>query len=241
MSLLSLHDVTKRHPRGTRAPRERVALRAVSLEVEPGEFVAVWGRRRAARTTLLEVAAGLEAPTEGVVQFDGCDLARASRIGMEHGIGFCHPNFSRMHGVVVEQVATPLLKNGTSVTLAQDRAYDLLDRVGVADCAEVAINDLEHWELVRVMIARGLVMRPRLLLLDAPASGLPAPERDTTLQVLRAITREEGTAVLMTVDEVPGLARIVDRLLSISNGELRGDVTPQPATVVPLRRSERPA
>jgi len=240
MTLLALGNVSKRYPRGGQASRERIALRDVSLEIAPGEFVAVWGRRRSGRTTLLEVCAGLEEPSEGVVRFDGRDLGEHSVLGKPQGIGFAHPRFSEMHGVVVEQVATPLLKmDDVSVDSAQGRAYELLDRLGAGDCAEMDPKDLEPSELVRVMLARALIVRPRLLLLDAPTSGVPAPERDAIFKLLRSLTHEASLAVLMTVDEVQGLSVVADRVLSISGGELRGARSPaDPAPVVELRRSE---
>jgi ABC-type methionine transport system ATPase subunit len=236
-NLLRLVDVSKRYARGAQTSRERIALRSVSLEVAAGELVAVWGRRRSGRTTLLEICAGLEKPTEGSVCFAGRDLTDRRVVGMLDGIGFAQPRFSRMHGVVVEQVATPLLKTSMRVESAQMRAYELLDRVGAADCAELAPDDLESGELARVMLARALVMRPRLVLLDAPTSGVPAPERDEIFALLRSLSREDDVAIVMTVDEVPGLATVADRLLSIGNGELRGETSPaEPAPVLPLRR-----
>jgi len=241
-NLLTLAHVSKRYPRGAHASRERIALRDVSLEIAYGEFVAVWGRRRSGRTTLLEVCAGLEKPTEGTVRFAGDDLSTRRMIGKPEGIGFAQPHFSRMHGVVVEQVATPMLKTRTRVEDAQMRAYELLDRMSVASCAEMTPEDLEPSELVRVMLARALMMQPRLVLLDAPTSGVPAPERDAIFSLLRSLTREAELAVLMTVDEVPGLAAVTDRLLTIGGGELRGATSPaEPAAVLPLRRTEPPA
>jgi ABC-type multidrug transport system ATPase subunit len=237
--VLALEQVSKRYPRGASGSREWIALRDASLAVATGELVAVWGRRRSGRTTLLEVCAGLEKPSEGLVRFLGHDLSERRMLGVEGGIGFGQPNFSRMHGVVVEQVATPILKTRARLEGAQMRAYEMLERVGASDCAELQPEELEHAELVRVMLARALVMRPRLVLLDAPTSGIPAPQRDAVFALLRSIATDDEAAVLVTVDEVPGLARVADRLLSIGGGMLRGETAPaQPAPVLPLRRAE---
>jgi putative ABC transport system ATP-binding protein len=237
--ILTLERVSKSYARGSSGSRERVTLRDVSLEVAAGEFVAVWGRRRSGRTGLLEVCAGAEKPSEGVVRFLGHDLAERRMLGLEGGIGFAQPNFSPMHGVVVEQVATPLLKTPVKLDTAQLRAFELLERVGAADCAELRPEELEPAELVRVMLARALIMQPKLVLLDAPTSGIPAPERDAFFALLRSLASVDGTAVLMTVDEVPGLSRVADRVLSIGGGVLRGETAPrQAAAVLQLRRVE---
>ncbi len=238
MPLLVLDRIWKRFPRGDRGARERLALRDVSLAIEPAELVAVWGRRRSGRTTLLRVAAGIEQPSEGSVRFDGVDLGRRSALGVPSGIGYCNADFARVIGAsVLEQVAAPLLGANVRALRSQARALDALRRVGAADCAELDPTELGHTETIRVALARALVTNPRLLLVDEPTDGLPPwSERDGTLALLRSIAHRDGTAVLMTVDEATGLSG-ADRALSIDGGELRGDAPAAGATVVPLRRS----
>src|SRR5215217_6042902 len=124
MSLLLLDGVSKRFRRGGRGGFEQVALRGVELEVEAGELVAVWGRRRSGRTTLLEVAAGIERPSEGIVRFGGVDLARRPMLGRQGGIAYASPHFSRVIGeTVLDQVAAPLLGGGLSASGAQAPAF----------------------------------------------------------------------------------------------------------------------
>lgn len=231
--LLSLRNVTKRYPRGRRGA-ERVALRDVSLDLSQGDCVAVWGPRRSGRTTLLEVCAGIEAPTEGEILLDGRSVSAASALGLPGGIGYAHRQFSRMYGVVVEQVSMPLLRRAVSPAAAQASAAAALERVGAADCAELMPDELEPAELERVTIARAIVAQPRVLLIDAPTSGLRASERDRLVELLGSLARRDLTAVLMTIDELPGFG-CVDRVLSIHDGELRGDAVREPARVVPLR------
>src|SRR5580700_6409690 len=103
MSLLSIEHVTKRFQRGQ---LERVAVRDVSLEIEQGELVAVWGTRRSGRSTLLRIAAGIESPEEGTVTFEGRDLARWRNSVLGRRIGYCRTSFSSADGgLVIERIA----------------------------------------------------------------------------------------------------------------------------------------
>lgn len=234
MSLLVLQSVTKRYSTGR---REEVALSDVSLDVDAGELVAVWGMRRSGRTTLLRVAAGMEPPDEGVVCFAGRQLGRdrSGRLGSE--IGYYNVNFvAAQGGAVVDHVAVGLLAHGIPRDRALAQADRALERVGASACADMDPRSLDPTEAARVGIARALVGSPRLLLLDDPANGVDVLHRDALLALVRSIA-DDGVAVLMTVGELPTVA---DRVLSMDAGRIRGDVAPQHAPVVPLRpRADR--
>lgn len=236
MSLLLLDGVSKHY--GSHRMHVPPVLRSVSLVIEPGELVAVWGRRRSGRTTLLCVAAGIEPVTEGTVRFDGIDVARRPMLGVPGGVGFCAAAFPAAMGeTVVEQVAAPLLGAGASVDAAHRSAGAALRRVSAEQHATRGTSELGHSEATRVILARALTMSPRLLVIDQPLAGVPlATERDEVLGLLFDLTRRDGMAVFMAVDEAAELAG-ADRAMTIDGGELRGDVTGrQPAEVVPFRR-----
>jgi ABC-type ATPase involved in cell division len=234
MSLLSIEHVTKRHRRGR---LECIAIRDVSLDIEPGELVAVWGARRSGRSTLLRVAAGIESPEEGSVRFEGHDLACCRNSVLGRRIGYCQTCFSSaQRGLVVEHVAAGLLAQRASPKQARRRGQEVLLRVGAERCCRLECHELDGAEVVRVAIASALVTAPVLLVIDEPTSGVDLLERDPILALLRSIANE-GTAVLMSTGDAQGLSG-VDRALSIDNGELRGDATPVQAHVVPLRRAE---
>lgn len=231
MSLLVLDSVTKRY---TSTRRERIALRDVSLDVAPGEMVAVWGIRRSGKTTLLRVAAGMEAPDEGAVRFDGRDLRESGPGLLGTQIGYCNVNFmAAQGGTVVDHVAVGLLASGVARDRARARADAALARVDASACADLDPRLLDPGELTRIGIARALVAEPRLLLFDEPTSGIDLLQRDPLLELIRSLA-DGGIAVLMAVGEA---ITVADRVLSIDDGELRGDVAPQQASVVPLRRS----
>jgi ABC-type lipoprotein export system ATPase subunit len=238
MPLLALDQVSKCFKRGRRSGFEQVALREVELEIEAGELVVVWGRRRSGRTTLLHVAAGIERPSEGVVRFDGVDLARRPMLGRQGGIGYVNTHFSRVIGeTVLDQVVAPLLGGGMSATTAQGLAFDALRRAGALDVAHLDVDALDHEELLRVAIAQALATGPGVLVADEPTQELRlADARDRVLELLRSLARDDDVAVLVTAGEAGDLAG-ADRALTIDRGELRGLTRPAAGEVVELRRS----
>jgi putative ABC transport system ATP-binding protein len=234
MSLLSIEHVTKRYRRGR---LERVAVRDVSLDIDPGELVAVWGARFSGRSTLLRVAAGIEAPEEGKVYFEGRDVARSRNKLLGRRIGYCQTGFSAgSRGLVVEHVAGGLLAQRTSPKQAWRLGQEMLSRVGAESCARLECHELDGAELARVAIAGALVTAPALLVVDEPTSGVDLLQRDPILALLRSIA-DEGTAVLMSTGDAQGLSG-ADRALTIDNGELQGEPESAQAHVVPLRRAE---
>ena len=228
MSLLEIVHATKRFASGQ---RETIALREVSLELDAGECLAVYGLRRSGRTTLLRVAAGILPLDDGEVRFQGRALAGSRRaLGVE--IGYCSSSFDPAHGgSVVEHVAVALLAHGVGRLRARARAEVALARAGASACANFDPRELHLDELVRAGIARALVTEPRLLLLDEPTNGVDMLERDGILELLRSLA-DEGVAVLMTVGEPVAGA---DRVLALDGGRLRGQALPEQAPVVPLR------
>src|SRR5579875_2424798 len=226
MSLLSIERVTKRYSRGR---LERVAIRDISLEIEHGELVAVWGARFSGRSTLLRVAAGVELPEEGRVLFEGRDLAECRDRVLGRRIGYCQTGSSpAQRGLVIEHVSAGLLAQRALPRQARRRGQELLLRVGAEDCARLECHELAGAEVVRVAIATA----PSLIVIDEPTAGVDLLERDPLLSLLRAIANE-GTAVLMSTGEAQGLSG-VDRALSIDSGELRGELRREQAEVVQL-------
>ncbi len=239
MTALVLDSASKRFPHD--GGGERVGLDNVSLDVDAGEVVGVWGRRRSGRSTLLRVASGIVAPDAGAVLVDGIDLWRAPRRERKRAraaVAVWLPLLLPDHGRRVDrQVAVPARRGRGSVRRAYARAREALDRVGIAECARTPIKELDHRELVRVALARALVMNPKVLLLDDPLSGLSVLEAERVLDLIVTLAREDRIAVLLTASDQAQLGA-VDRHLSISAGAIRGVTTPAPAEVLQLRQTQ---
>jgi ABC-type multidrug transport system ATPase subunit len=232
MSLLELHAVGKRY--GGPA-RERLVLCEVSLQLQAGELVVVWGLKGSGRSTLLRVAAGIEAPDSGTVRFEGRDLAEHGEDLLGGGVGYCERTFRYAEGQgVLEQVTVGLLARGVPPRQARTAAQRSLARVDAEQTARQRLATLEEGESVRVAIARTLALEPALLVIDEPTRGVDLLERDGILALLRSLA-DEGIAVLASTGESTGLAG-ANRGLVISEGELRGAPPAELATVLPLRR-----
>jgi putative ABC transport system ATP-binding protein len=232
MPLLELEKVSKRYGSGSHF---RVALSRVSLELEAGELVAVWGLRRSGRSTLLRVASGLEPPDAGVVRFEGRDLAAQRTELLGDGIGYCQRQFRAAGGqVVLDHMVLDLLARGATPSHADARARAALERVGARRSGEFRPSELDGAEAVRVVLARALVFRPKLLVIDEPTLGVDLLARDEILALLRSLA-DDGIAILTSTDRATGFSG-ADRGLALSDGELRGGVVPQLAPVVLLRR-----
>lgn len=232
MSLLELESVSRvrRNRRGA-----WTVLREVSLELEQGEVVAVWGVRRSGRSTLLRIAAGIERPDEGTVRFAGSDLR--SREGRTAGntIGYCQREVGCVEaGTVVDELVVSQLARGVALSAAQIRARETLERVGAGECGDYTLRELDSEEAARTMIARALVANPRLIVADEPTKGMDLGERERIMALLCSLA-DEGRAVLLSTGESTALSR-ADRAVTLSDGELHGSVAPELAAVLPLRR-----
>ena len=223
MTLLSLTQVTTRYGDGR---RQIAVLDRVSLEVDAGDFVGVWGPRRAGKTTLLRVAAGIETPHAGAVCFDGHLLTRMgagerARLLRTHGIAHvCGDWRPQLNQVAVDSVAMPLLGDRTSLREARPLARRALARVGAGECADVYTGRLSLGERVRVALARAIVREPRLLLVDEPAVSPSPRECEEIYALLRSLASERHLAVLVASADLEALEG-ARRVMSISDGELR--------------------
>lgn len=233
MILLELEHVSKRYHHG-----ERVALDDVSLEVDAGEMLTVWGERRSGRSTLLGVAAGVQAPDTGVVRFAGRDLADRGGEMLGGEISYCRTAFRSSAGqTIIDQLVAGQYGRGIPRAQARSRAWKILERVAAEQCGTRLPEELNSEETIRVAIARALASEPRLLVIDEPTIGIALLARDGILHLLRSIV-DEGVAVLTSTGEGTGLLG-ADRVLSLSKGKLHGETIPELAPVTDINHRRK--
>lgn len=214
MPILSLQNVTKDYSADGQAVR---ALNNVSLEVSPGEFVALLGRSGCGKSTLLNLAGAMDFPTSGHVFIDGIATsslkdAPLTKLRREK-IGFVFQSFQLLHTLTAyENVELPLLLAGrpdARRTASQRLAAVELDGLGTR-----YPHQLSGGQMQRVAIARALVHSPRILLADEPTGNLDTSTGNVILQLLLRLTREHNIATIVAThsSEAAALAGTIVRL-----------------------------
>lgn len=237
--LLSLEGVGKSYLRG--AHRVRV-LKDVTLEVGAGELVAVWGKRGVGKTTLLKIAARLERPDQGVVRFEGVDMAKlreAEHTRLMLGrIGWVRRAGPKSDLRMLDYVALPrLAERGRREAYAMAR--EALERVGMSECAGQHWGSLSDGERSLISIAHGIVRAPKLLLVDDPTANLDIIEREQVTRLLRSLADEEGMALLVTVPDMPAVMN-AHHIASLSGGRLAEPPPEQPQPPLALEDEQEP-
>ena len=228
--LLEVGDLTVNyHRRG----RGAAALREVSLDIRPGETVALVGESGSGKSTLGRAVLGLTPASGGTITFDGEDITRAPvrrRIELSRSIQavFQDPNGSLNPARTVGQtLAEPLLvheRPGRAGAAA--RIEEVLDQVGLpASAARKYPRQFSGGQRQRIAIARALVMRPRLIVCDEPVSALDLSVQAQILNLFLRLQRETGVSYLFISHDLAVVRHLADRLVVLFRGEVveRGD------------------
>jgi putative ABC transport system ATP-binding protein len=201
---------------------EVVALQGLDLVVEPGEMVAIAGRSGSGKTTLMNILAGLEKPTAGVVRVDGHDLSRLTTVEREryrresvgyvlqHAMGNVAPYLTALENVEAATLTGPSRYRSRM-------ALHLLDRLGLGGRSSRRPGELAGHETQRLALATALANRPRLLLADEPTAELDTASAAQLLGDLTGVLREQGAAAVIVTHD-PQLETYVDRVVMIRDG-----------------------
>ncbi len=240
--MLQLEDVRKVYsapaPRSARRPAARPALDGVSLAVEAGEVVALLGPSGSGKSSLLNLAAGLDRPTEGAVVVTGQDLAGLDETAMARfrrqriGVVFqaCHllPSLTALENVLV-----PARLAAVDRRAAGRRAAELLERLGVGDVAGALPGQLSGGEQQRVALARALVNRPSLVLADEPTAALHSAAGHEVMGLLAEVGRD-GQAVVVATHDAALATRHLQRVVRLLDGRVVEDVELAPQLTLHL-------
>ena len=234
--MISIQQVTKTYetPAG-RFP----ALRAVSLDIRAGEFVAVVGKSGSGKSTLLNIVGGIDQPSSGSVTVGGTPIQHMSqgRLAAWRGrtVGFVFQFFQLL----------PTLTAAENVMLPMDfcrtfparerrrRALDLLERVGVTDQADKLPSSLSGGQQQRVAIARALANDPPVVLADEPTGNLDSTTARDVLELFRQMASAGTTVVIATHER--DIAHLIDRTITMADGS----VVHTPAGVTAPAREEK--
>lgn len=214
---IELREVGYVYAAGT--PLEVVALRGVSLCVEPGEVLAVVGGTGSGKSTLAQHLNLLLEPTSGEVLVDGRDARRLERGELRRRVGlvFQFPEAALFAPTVKEDVAFAPRRMGMQGAELEERVEGVLNRLGIGHLAQRVPHSLSGGEKRRAAIAGVLAMGPEVLVLDEPTAGLDPATREDLLGVVRDLRDGSKTVVLVSHD-LDEVAEVADRVCVMENG-----------------------
>jgi len=208
----------------TKSYGERQVLRGVSLSINRGERVALTGASGSGKSTLLNCLGGVDRPDGGSIRFNGIALETLDADGLtevrRRDIGTIFQFFHLLPTLTAaENVELPLQLNGVDRAARVARVASLLKRVGVADRAHALPSQLSGGEMQRVAIARALANTPSVLLADEPTGNLDSRNGAIILQLLRELSDETGTALLLVTHSAEA-ASICHREIHMLDGQI---------------------
>jgi putative ABC transport system ATP-binding protein len=202
------------------------ALRGADLDITRGEFVAVMGPSGCGKSTLLNIVAGLDVPDEGAVSVAGQQLVGRSEselaIMRRQHIGIVFQFFNLLEGMTaLENVLMPALIAGRKRKIAETRARDLLDLLGIGDKAKQSPAALSGGQRQRLAIARALANEPTLLLADEPTGALDSEGGEEVLELFTRLHSTGQTILLVTHDQP--VADAAQRIVHMKDGRVIDD------------------
>ncbi|MEW5990409.1 MAG: ATP-binding cassette domain-containing protein [Chloroflexota bacterium] len=223
---LDVRDVTKRFGDGETGV---LAVRSVSLAVEPGEIVLIMGPSGSGKTTLLSMMGALLRPTEGSIHLDGTALSELSEGRLPdirlRQFGFIFQDFNLLSALtVLENVAIVAELAGLRPRAAREKATAILTDLGLAARLDFLPEKLSGGEKQRVAIARALINDPTLILADEPTANLDSKIGHEIMRLLRRIAKDQGRSVVI-VSHDQRIRDIADRVLWLEDGSFKDIVT----------------
>jgi len=222
MSIVSVQNVSKDYMLGkTVVP----ALREVSLDVSPGEFISIAGPSGSGKTTLLNLMGCVDTPTAGTVVVGGQDTSKLSERALTdlrlHTLGFIFQSFNLVSVLsVFQNVEYPLLLQGrTAKKERASRVLGLLEAVGISQYARHRPSELSGGQRQRVAIARALVTHPSIVLADEPTANLDSQTGETIIDLMKEMNRDGTTFIFSTHD--PKVMAHANAVVRIADGRLQ--------------------
>jgi putative ABC transport system ATP-binding protein len=227
MGLIQIKDLSKTYVVGDQKVH---ALRKVSLDIKPGEFVTIVGPSGSGKSTFMHILGCLDKPTSGNYVLNGKDVSKLSKDELARvrnsTIGFVFQSFNLLPRTsAIENVELPLLYNGKKSTPAErkQRAAGALAAVGLAERAHHHPNQLSGGQQQRVAIARALMSEPPILLADEPTGNLDTRTSIEVMEIFQQLQRQRGITVIVITHEHQ-IAEYGTRVVSFRDGRIVSDL-----------------
>lgn len=224
--VLTLDGIRKSYNVGT--PVETEVLHGIDLTMQRGDFLALMGPSGSGKSTLLNIIGLLDRPTGGRLLINGEDTGQLADSALTHlrghAIGFVFQYHYLISAFTArENVMMPMLvERGRPDAAMEQRADELLDRVGLSKWRNNSASNMSGGQQQRVAVARALAMDPALVLADEPTGNLDTKSADDVFELMRQINRERGTTFLL-VTHNDDLAARCDRIVRVVDGRIAGE------------------
>ena len=210
--------------------KELHVLSDINLEVKKGEVVVVCGPSGSGKSTLIRTVNQLEQIQSGEIWVDGVDVASPAtdlnKIRAEVGFVFQHFNLYPHLSVLENIVLSPIKVKKQSRAQAEEKALQLLERVGLAHKKDAMPGELSGGQQQRVAIARGLAMEPQVMLFDEPTSALDPEMVGEVLKVMKDLA-ESGMTMMCMTHEMGFAREVADRIIFVDQGKIVEVDTPE--------------
>lgn len=221
MSLIQMKKVTKDYRLGETIVH---ALNGINIEIDTGEFIAVWGPSGSGKTTLLNLIGAIDEPTSGYLSFNEQEISRLSddeKSDLRNkSIGFIFQNFNLIPVLsALENVMLPLQIQGLSNAEVNRIAMYRLEQVGLSEFIKHRPDKLSGGQQQRVCIARALVTNPSLVIADEPTANLDSDTAIKIVELMRDLNNKEKTTFIFSthdqrlLGEMNRLVRLVDGVI----------------------------
>jgi putative ABC transport system ATP-binding protein len=221
--VIRIRDLTRDYEMGTETVR---ALRGVSLDIHPNEYVAIMGPSGSGKSTLMNLIGCLDTPTSGEYWLNGQEVSRLSDNALatvrNREIGFVFQTFNLLaRATALHNVELPLVYGGVTAAERRARSVQALEAVGLGERMEHRPNELSGGQRQRVAIARALVNRPAILLADEPTGNLDSSTSEEIMRLFGDL-HANGQTVIMVTHE-PDIAAYADRVIVLRDGQVASD------------------
>lgn len=223
MAQLTVENITYTYAAGS--PFEQHAIRGVSLDIRPGELLGVIGHTGSGKSTLIQHLNGLLRPMEGRVLLDGKDIWEQPKkirdVRFRVGMVFQYPEHQLFEDTIYKDIAFGPRNMGLSEEEVDRRVREAAAYVGLEEeLLDKSPFDLSGGEKRRAAIAGVMAMEPEILILDEPTAGLDPRGRERVLAMIKDYQKKRGTSVLLVTHSMEDVARVADRVLVMSHGEV---------------------
>lgn len=205
-------------------------LKGIDINVEKGEIIAIIGPSGSGKSTFLRCINRLEEPTDGKIFIEGENIlskeTNINKIREKVGMVFQHFNLFPHKNVIKNITLAPIKIKNYSVELAESKADNLLNKVGLLDKKYSYPNQLSGGQKQRIAIARALAMEPEVMLFDEPTSALDPEMIKEVLDVMIELARE-GMTMLIVTHEMGFAKNVATRILFMNDGKILEDETPE--------------